>query len=92
MLLKGQLFLSCVFFFFPFLSDKEREMVRQKWKGLKSEYLNKVKEVEELLPQLIEKIELLQEKKNQLEASLQRYQDQVRTKKKLVMLAGYICI
>ncbi|XP_040180467.1 uncharacterized protein LOC120914076 [Rana temporaria] len=64
----------------PKLPNKEMEMVRQKWKGLKSEYLNKVKEVEELLPQLLEKMQILQEKKNQLEASLQRYQDQRETK------------
>ncbi|XP_077332694.1 outer kinetochore KNL1 complex subunit ZWINT isoform X1 [Lithobates pipiens] len=66
----------------PELLNEEREMVRQKWKGLKSEYLNKVKEVEELLPQLLEKIQLLQEKKNQLEASLQRYQDKRATMEK----------
>lgn len=69
------------------------EMVKQKWKGLKSEYLNKVKEVEELLPQLLKNMQNLQEKKNQLEASLQKFQNEVRTKKKpVIFLAGYTWI
>ncbi|KAM9324265.1 outer kinetochore KNL1 complex subunit ZWINT [Gastrophryne carolinensis] len=62
--------------------SKEVASVRQKWKALKSEYQNKVQEVEKNLPQLLEKIQLLQDKKMQLEECLQRYLSQRAVKEK----------
>ncbi|XP_072287451.1 outer kinetochore KNL1 complex subunit ZWINT isoform X2 [Pyxicephalus adspersus] len=52
---------------------QEIEIVKEKWKGFKAAYQNKVKEVEVLIPELLKKIQLLQRKKTQLEESLQRY-------------------
>ncbi|XP_018413492.1 PREDICTED: ZW10 interactor [Nanorana parkeri] len=69
----------------PELLSQEEEKVRQKWKGLKLEYQNKVEEVEELLPHLLEKIQLLQEKKTQLEDSFQRYQCKERCRKQKLL-------
>ncbi|XP_068104710.1 ZW10 interactor isoform X2 [Hyperolius riggenbachi] len=64
--------------------NKEVEPVRQRWIALKSEYQDKVQEVEELLPQLLERIQLLQEKKTQLEETLQRFQQKKALKQDTV--------
>ncbi|XP_075116984.1 uncharacterized protein LOC142185453 [Leptodactylus fuscus] len=55
---------------------QEVEEVKKKWKCLKSEYQEKVNEVEEIIPQLLEKIQLVHEKKAQLEETLQTYHTQ----------------
>ncbi|XP_075691049.1 outer kinetochore KNL1 complex subunit ZWINT isoform X2 [Rhinoderma darwinii] len=60
----------------PGILNQEVEQVKKKWKALKSEYQEKVKEVEEMIPQLLERIQLIQEKKTQLEETLQRYNTQ----------------
>ncbi|XP_040298761.1 ZW10 interactor isoform X1 [Bufo bufo] len=60
----------------PELLNQEVEEVKQKWKSLKSQYQEKVNEVEEIIPQLLEKIQLVHEKKTQLEETLQRYHTQ----------------
>ncbi|CAN2389197.1 hypothetical protein PRIEUP_LOCUS4529, partial [Pristimantis euphronides] len=58
------------------LLNQEIEEVKKKWKSLKSEYQEKVNEIEEMVPQLLEKIQLIHKKKTQLEESLQRYRSQ----------------
>ncbi|XP_069842424.1 ZW10 interactor isoform X2 [Dendropsophus ebraccatus] len=60
----------------PELLNQEVEEVKKKWKALKSEYQEKVNEVEEMIPQLLEKIELIHEKKTGLEEALHRYHAQ----------------
>ncbi|XP_075041677.1 outer kinetochore KNL1 complex subunit ZWINT isoform X2 [Mixophyes fleayi] len=60
----------------PKLLNIDAEEVKQKWKALKYEYREKVKDVEEAIPQLLERIQLVHEKRTQLEESLQRYQSQ----------------
>ncbi|XP_075181072.1 outer kinetochore KNL1 complex subunit ZWINT [Anomaloglossus baeobatrachus] len=62
----------------PELLNKEVEEVKQKWKALRCEYQEKVTEVEEVIPQLLEKIQLIQERRTQLEEAMARYQAQVR--------------
>ncbi|XP_063792087.1 ZW10 interactor [Pseudophryne corroboree] len=60
----------------PELLSREVEEVKEKWKALKCEYQEKVTDVVDVLPQLLDRIQLLQEKRRQLEQSLQRYQSQ----------------
>ncbi|XP_053552040.1 ZW10 interactor [Bombina bombina] len=83
----------------PEMLSLEAEEEKGKWKMLKAEYLNKVQEVEGILPLLLKKLQSLQEKKQILENTLQHYQSQkaaaeVRIKKQaeeeLIRLQGVV--
>ncbi|XP_056394835.1 ZW10 interactor-like [Hyla sarda] len=60
----------------PEILNQEVEEVKKKWKSLKCEYQEKVVEVEETIPLLLEKIQLIHDKKTELEEALHRYQAQ----------------
>ncbi|XP_075438365.1 outer kinetochore KNL1 complex subunit ZWINT isoform X2 [Ascaphus truei] len=58
------------------LSLKEEE-VKRSWKMLKAEYQEKVTETERLLPQLIQRLQRLHNKRRELEEGLQRHENKV---------------
>ncbi|KAM8934379.1 outer kinetochore KNL1 complex subunit ZWINT [Pelodytes ibericus] len=60
----------------PEILSQEAEEVKRHWKAMKSEYQDKVKEIEDLIPRLLQKQQLLHQKRNLLEDSLQHYRGQ----------------
>ncbi|XP_053330241.1 uncharacterized protein LOC128504037 isoform X2 [Spea bombifrons] len=60
----------------PEILSHKLEEVKRHWKLLKAQYQEKVREVEGIIPQLVDRQQLLREKQKLLEESLQRYQRQ----------------
>ncbi|KAM4696000.1 outer kinetochore KNL1 complex subunit ZWINT [Rhinophrynus dorsalis] len=61
----------------PKILSLEVEEAKKNWKKLKAEYQERVKEVQGILPQLLQRVQLLHQKKRDLEESLKRYQSRV---------------
>ncbi|XP_018084814.1 uncharacterized protein LOC108698093 isoform X1 [Xenopus laevis] len=55
-------------------ASQEVEEMKGKWKRLKAEYEEKVKEVEEMLPMLLQRLELLHGKREAIEEIVRRYE------------------
>ncbi|KAM4605824.1 outer kinetochore KNL1 complex subunit ZWINT isoform 2-T2 [Discoglossus pictus] len=62
-----------------FSEGLKAEQAKQNWKTLKAAYQDKIQDAESTLPQLLQRLQSLKEKKWLLEESLQRYQSQKTT-------------
>ncbi|CAH2318191.1 ZW10 interactor-like [Pelobates cultripes] len=60
----------------PEILNREVKEVKQSWKLLKAEYHEKVKDIKELLPELLQKQHRLRRGKERLECVLQQYRQQ----------------